>query len=1013
MSADDAILAPPRMSPPSTPGEEGYRTLFRNASDAIWVHDVETGAMVDVNRAGCEMFGYTAEELMAAGHDALLYPDTPYTAERVAEYMAAAAAGETPRFEWMGRHRDGSAVWGEVTLRRVSIGGRDRIVASARDVSERVAVERARREAEADARSMARRMRAVAGAAAGVIGADSVDALLPVLRDASREVISFDAFWLSLYDEAARTLYYAGFDSGIKIPPCTVAAAGTPSERVIRRRASVVTHRATDPEAAGGILLGTARRSESIIRTPILGGDRVLGVISVQSYTPALYTDRDVEVLEAVASLAATALLNLELLAERAAAEEALQRACDEMERRVAERTAELADTNVALEEEMAEREAASAELLQRTDELEGIFRALPDLYFRLSPDGTVLDHRCGGAGERPVLPPERFLGRALPELLRDLAPDEAVRARLREGFEAVGRTGRLVCVEYPLEVGGESLEFEARLLPLDDGSLIAIVRDVTDRRRAERDLQKREEHFRRLIENASDMIQLLDGTGRITYTGPSLLRLLGYAPEEIEGQDALGYVHPDDREATVRALEAMLRHPGEVRLAEYRVRHQAGHYRQFEASARSLFSDDGEQVVVVNARDVTERRQAEEALARAKEEAERAREAAERANRAKSEFLSRMSHELRTPMNSILGFAQLLDRAALPPEHRRGVGHILKAGRHLLQLINEVLEIARIEAGRHNLSLEPVRIGPVLQEAVGLVRPLAAQWRVEVEDGPWPGDAVFVHADRQRLAQVLLNLLGNAIKYNRPGGRVSLSCEPAGTADAAPRLAVRVRDTGAGIAPERVDELFTPFSRLGAEQSEVEGTGLGLALSQRLADAMGGVLALEETGPAGSVFRLELGVADDPLQRLEDVGAAPPPPTLPAHAAATLLYVEDNLANLSLVETILLSRPRWRILPALQGRIGVELAREHRPDLVLLDLHLPDISGEEVLRRLRDDPRTAATPVVVVTADATRATVERLRAAGADAYLTKPLEIDAFLDTLERFLPRPEGPTS
>jgi CheY-like chemotaxis protein len=217
----------------------------------------------------------------------------------------------------------------------------------------------------------------------------------------------------------------------------------------------------------------------------------------------------------------------------------------------------------------------------------------------------------------------------------------------------------------------------------------------------------------------------------------------------------------------------------------------------------------------------------------------------------------------------------------------------------------------------------------------------------------------------------------------------------------------VRVADSGRGIPADRVDQLFTPFARLGAEQTDVEGTGLGLALSRRLCEAMGGTLALERTDDTGSVFRIDLAATEDPLQALETTGVhaivAPP------HRTATLLYVEDNLANLSLVDTILLSRPGWRTLPALQGQLGVELAREHVPDLVLLDLHLPDISGEEVLRRLRADTRTARIPVVVVSADATTASLERLRAAGADAYLTKPLDVDEFLRVVERFLP-PSG---
>jgi CheY-like chemotaxis protein len=402
----------------------------------------------------------------------------------------------------------------------------------------------------------------------------------------------------------------------------------------------------------------------------------------------------------------------------------------------------------------------------------------------------------------------------------------------------------------------------------------------------------------------------------------------------------------------------------------------------------------------VGNSRDITQQRAAESALRRATAEAEQAREEAERANRAKSEFLSRMSHELRTPMNSILGFGQLLARADLSPQQGKSVQHILKAGRHLLHLINAVLEISRIEAGREHFSLEPVALAPALQEVIGLVRPLAQQGGVELREGAWPRDA-FVRADRHRLVQVLLNLLANAIKYNRDGGWVRLACVPA---DDAGRWVVRVEDGGRGIPADRLDQLFTPFARLGAEQTEVEGTGLGLALSRRLCEAMDGALTLEASGAEGSVFRVELASAEDPRRELLATTLDHAVPV--AHGDATILYVEDNLANLSLVDTILLARPRWRTLPALQGRLGVELAREHLPDVVLLDLHLPDLPGDEVLRRLRADPRTAAIPVIVVSADATPSSLERLRAAGADAYLTKPLDVDEFLRVVERFLP-------
>jgi PAS domain S-box-containing protein len=604
-----------------------------------------------------------------------------------------------------------------------------------------------------------------------------------------------------------------------------------------------------------------------------------------------------------------------------------------------------------------------------------------------------VLDYRAGNGGGL-YLSAEASLGRRL----RDALPAD-ICDRMDDALNAAA-PGELATVEYRLPLGDEVRDHEARFFPLGDGTRIALVRDITERKEAERALRDREEHFRRLIENTSDFVMIVDETAMITYVGPSATRMLGWTTEELMGNRPGDLVHPDDEPHVMQDFAWVIEHPGEPYTSTFRIRHKDGSYRVFENLGRTLSPHSPAEGVVAFGRDVTERKVAEASLARAKEEAERA-------NRAKSEFLSRMSHELRTPMNSILGFAQLLSRAELTPQHSKSIQHILKAGRHLLHLINEVLEIARIEAGRENFSLEPVALAPVLREAMGLVRPLAQQHAVTLEEAIWPDDA-FGHADRQRLVQVLLNLLSNAIKYNRAGGRVRVACDQLPSArpesGAPARWAIRVMDTGRGIPSDRVDQLFTPFARLGAEQTDVEGTGLGLALSRRLCEAMGGELVLESSDASGSVFRIGVEAAHNPLRALEDIPA--PGVSDEPHRAATLLYIEDNLANLSLVETILLSRPGWQTIPALQGQLGVELAREHVPDVILLDLHLPDIPGEEVLRRLRSDARTATIPVIIVSADATPASLQRLLLAGANAYLTKPLDVDDFLRVVERFLP-------
>jgi|GEM_PF-1170745 len=375
----------------------------------------------------------------------------------------------------------------------------------------------------------------------------------------------------------------------------------------------------------------------------------------------------------------------------------------------------------------------------------------------------------------------------------------------------------------------------------------------------------------------------------------------------------------------------------------------------------------------------------------------------AERANRAKSEFLSRMSHELRTPLNAILGFGQLLEMDHLPPEHEESVRYILKAGRHLLTLVDEILDIARIETGRLAMSPEPVRISDAMQEAVDLVVPAAATRSIRFHSDP-AACRRHVLADRQRLQQVFLNLLSNAVKYNREGGAVTLSCEPR----AGGLLRVNVTDTGTGIPADKMERLFVPFDRLGAEATGVEGAGLGLSLSKHLIEAMGGALGAASAPGRGSTFWVDLPLVDSPAEAPDlpaDELPAPPDGTGRARASRVVLYIEDNLSNLTLIQRLLAHRPEIKIVPAMQGRLGLDLAREHRPHLILLDLHLPDMPGAEVLRALRDTPETREIPVVVITADITPGRMDQLRRAGARHYLTKPLDVRTFLSVLDEVL--------
>ena len=373
------------------------------------------------------------------------------------------------------------------------------------------------------------------------------------------------------------------------------------------------------------------------------------------------------------------------------------------------------------------------------------------------------------------------------------------------------------------------------------------------------------------------------------------------------------------------------------------------------------------------------------------------ARQEAERANRAKSEFLSRMSHDLRTPLNAILGFAQLLAAEEADADRAEFARQILAGGRHLLELINEVLDIARIEAGQLSLSPEPVNVGEVARQVLDLVAPLAAARGItlKLEDAE-----CGVIADRQRLAQVLVNLVSNAVKYNRPGGSVTVRC----CADPHGRFRIAVTDTGAGIPPEKVKLLFTPFERLGADTTTIEGTGLGLALSRGLAEAMGGTMGVESEVDRGTTFWLELpGSGDLPAPAAESI--EPARAEVRRDVAGTILYIEDNQSNVRLMERILRRRPFIKLLHAPSGAAGVEMAHRFRPTAIFLDLHLPDHPGEEVLRQLWTDSELRQIPVAVLSADAMAGQMRRLKASGATAYLVKPLDVGEVLRLVDKLL--------
>jgi PAS domain S-box-containing protein len=406
--------------------------------------------------------------------------------------------------------------------------------------------------------------------------------------------------------------------------------------------------------------------------------------------------------------------------------------------------------------------------------------------------------------------------------------------------------------------------------------------------------------------------------------------------------------------------------------------------------------------------RDITARKQVEAERARLDQilldkntELESAKFVAERANLAKSDFLSSMSHELRTPLSAILGFAQVMESGSPPPtpSQKRSIDQILKAGWYLLELINEILDLAAIESGKLSLSLEPVALAEVVHECRTMIEPQAQIRGISMAFTQFE-IPYFVSADRTRMKQALINLLSNAIKYNTLGGSVVVDC----IASTPGRIRIRVEDTGEGLTQEQLAQLFQPFNRLGQEASTEEGTGIGLVVTKRLVELMGGVIGVESTVGKGSVFWIELNLTAEPqtavgIAESTAIDAAKVQTGAPLH---TLLYVEDNPANLMLVEDLIARRPDIRLLSARDGNRGVEIARASRPDVILMDINLPGISGIHALKILAEDPTTAHIPVVALSANAMPRDIEKGLEAGFFRYLTKPIKVNEFMETLD-----------
>lgn len=634
--------------------------------------------------------------------------------------------------------------------------------------------------------------------------------------------------------------------------------------------------------------------------------------------------------------------------------------------------------------------EAAQQEVLDR---LQKITRQLPGMVyqFRRRPGGHVsMPYASDAIHTLFHLTPEEVREDASP-LLATIHPDD------RRAYNTAARNSgeKLTLWKHEFRTRFEDgtirwLLSESIPQREEDGSTLwhGFVSDFTERRETEKEMWL----MKHSLDKSQNAIEWLDSEGMVLYANEHACLSLGLARDELLGMHVWEF-DPNLSPETWRTVWQRVKQAG-VQTFEARHRHKDGNIFPVEITA-NYFDYNGTEYIFAFVQDITERKRIEAELHATKD-------AAESANQAKSEFLSSMSHELRTPMNAILGFGQLMQYdATLPAEHKDNVHEILKAGKHLLELINEVLDLAKVESGHINLSLEPVDLAPVVEECLRLIAPLADKRGITLSHIVPQG--ATVRTDRTRLKQILLNLLSNAVKYNREDGSVHLEA----TQEGSERLRIQITDTGQGIPAERLAELFQPFSRLGAETTEIEGTGIGLTITRRIVEMMGGTVDVKSEVGVGSTFWIELP-RESASHSADDYAAAADGATQPQRieeSQHTVLYIEDNPANIKLVAQLLVRRKHIHLLTAHTPELGIELALARRPDLILLDINMPGMDGYQVLEVFKAEPRLRAIPVIAITANAMTRDIERGMAAGFVGYLTKPLDVAQFYAAVDHTL--------